>query len=148
MTQGGYVCYSYPFPATYPMISYLQTYDPTYHTVRKQRTGNFALYTILHDYSACTDYIKRKVKFMGNFLSTHQHRLNRIKSRLSMRLEIVVNFDTYAEAVAAIQDTTIYFDLLERIFLHHHTADDDDHDADDNDDDRDARTQPLLATYR
>ncbi|KAG5889757.1 hypothetical protein JTB14_003851 [Gonioctena quinquepunctata] len=65
-----------------------------------------------------------------------------------MRLEIVVNFDI-CEAVAAIQDTTIYFDLLECIFPHHHTADDDDdHDADDNDDDRGARTQPLLATYR
>ncbi|KAG5863514.1 hypothetical protein JTB14_001346 [Gonioctena quinquepunctata] len=82
---------------------------------------------------------------MGNFVSSHQHRLNRIKSRLSNRLKIVVNFDTYEEAVAALQDTTVYFDLMERIFLNHNTNDD----GDDEDDETDARTQPiLLATFQ
>ncbi|KAG5868699.1 hypothetical protein JTB14_028714 [Gonioctena quinquepunctata] len=143
MTHGGYVCYSTPFPDTYPMISLMQTYYPTYHTVRKQRTGNFTLYTILHDYSACTEYIQGKTKFMGNFVSFHQHRLNRIKSRLGIRLEIVVNFNTYEEAVVALQDTTVYLDLMERIFLNHNTNDDDE------DDETDARTQPiLLATFQ
>ncbi|KAG5862607.1 hypothetical protein JTB14_025816 [Gonioctena quinquepunctata] len=99
------------------MISYMQAYDPTYHTVRQKRKGNFTLYTILHDYSECTEYIQRKTEFMKNFVTAHRHRLTHIKDHLSLRLEIVVNSETFEEAVAALQDTSIYFDSMKIIFM-------------------------------
>ncbi|KAG5865483.1 hypothetical protein JTB14_033914 [Gonioctena quinquepunctata] len=143
MTHGGYIAYSNPFPEEYHMISYMQSYDPTYHSVCKQRGANSTLYTIFNDYSACMEYIKRKTKFIGNFVSSHHHRLERMEHRLSLRLEIVVNFETYEVAIADLQDNTIYVDLMERIFLEP-TTDDDEEDKEE-----DAATEPiLLATFR
>ncbi|KAG5861365.1 hypothetical protein JTB14_027215 [Gonioctena quinquepunctata] len=82
---------------------------------------------------------------MKHFIASHHHRLNHIKNRFSLRLEIVVNFETYEEAVAALQDTTIYFDLMEIIFLNKKTNNDDD----DEEDETNAATQPvLLATFQ
>ncbi|KAG5869226.1 hypothetical protein JTB14_035662 [Gonioctena quinquepunctata] len=95
MTHGGYIARPKTFGESYPIISYFQSYDPTYHTIRNQHAVNFALYTIFGDYSASTQYIKKKTKFMKNYLASHNDRLQRLAGHLNLRLDVVVNFDFY-----------------------------------------------------
>ncbi|KAG5865634.1 hypothetical protein JTB14_034611 [Gonioctena quinquepunctata] len=115
--QGGFVtCW-------HPVISYFQSYDPTYHTVLNQRQANMTLYTIFGDYKRGTPYIKREMAFMSNFTEPHRHRLNLLKNNLRLRFEIVVNVDTYAGAVHALSHDSVYINLVANMFIVHNDDD-------------------------
>ncbi|KAG5865636.1 hypothetical protein JTB14_034613 [Gonioctena quinquepunctata] len=61
--------------------------------------------------------------FMSNFTEPHRHRLNQLTNNLRLRFEIVVNVDTYAEAVNALSQDSIYIKFGGKHFIVHNDDD-------------------------
>ncbi|KAG5871772.1 hypothetical protein JTB14_023456 [Gonioctena quinquepunctata] len=121
---GGYITCSNPFGALYPNISYIQTYDPTFHMIRAQRKANITLYTIYGDYGSCSEYVSKKTVFMRNFFEAHNQRLEHIQLNLRLRVEFVANFDTYEDSINALKTDSLFKNLVKTHFLFVYDDDD------------------------
>ncbi|XP_045471850.1 uncharacterized protein LOC123678735 [Harmonia axyridis] len=101
--NGGYITCKSPFAEDrYENISYLQSYDPTYHMIRPHRKANMTLYTIFGEYRNCSKFVKGKTEFMKNFIKCQDHRLLQVGDGLKLRIEFVANFDGFEEALASL----------------------------------------------
>ncbi|KAG5868765.1 hypothetical protein JTB14_024583 [Gonioctena quinquepunctata] len=138
MLYGGYITCNHPFPERYPNISYIQTYDPTFHMIRSQRKANITLSSIFGYYGSCSAYVLDQTTFMEKIFVTHPQHLNTIAAtNMRLRVEFVADFDSYEET----KDTLIgpqgadstFSNLVEHQFVYVTKQDDNDTDDDRND---------------
>ncbi|CAH1110434.1 unnamed protein product [Psylliodes chrysocephalus] len=105
-----------PFGQAEKDCVYFQSYNPSFHAIKRMVSANPTLYYIFGQYKNCNNYIKRKVGFNEYYIPNIVHFAKLIKNKLTVRLEIVRNYGDLEDGLNALNNRHGERDHLFNIF--------------------------------